>query len=180
MVIIRPATEADLPHLPQIEQQAAQRLISAGMTELFSLFAGYTMSSKDFQDYHRAGHLWAALAANQPVGFIAVSRMDNNIHIDEVDVLPEYGGQGVGRRLIETVCEWARQQNLAHVTLSTQRDVPWNAPYYARMGFEIMPEAEWTEAYRSIRKHEAELGFPLENRVLMKRTLTASRPDSRG
>jgi hypothetical protein len=29
------------------------------------------------------------------------------------------------------------------VTLTTFRDVPWNAPYYQRLGFEVIQPTEW-------------------------------------
>ena len=35
---------------------------------------------------------------------------------------------------------WARASGLAAVTLTTFRDVPWNAPFYRRVGFEVVDD----------------------------------------
>jgi GNAT superfamily N-acetyltransferase len=51
-----------------------------------------------------------------------------------MDVLPEHAGQGLGAALIEAVCSWAHTRGFDAVTLSTFRDVPWNAPFYTRHG----------------------------------------------
>jgi len=43
--------------------------------------------------------------------------------------------QGHGRRLMQAAIDWARQRRLQAVTLTTFRSIPWNAPFYASMGF---------------------------------------------
>lgn len=66
---------------------------------------------------------------------------------------------------------WARQQGLKVMTLTTFTDVPWNAPYYARLGFQVVPENEWTAGQRRIREHEAATGLDAWPRVLMQRQI---------
>lgn len=171
MAVIRPGKAGDLSYLPQIEALAADRLLDIGMGELHALFAGYVTSAEDFRAYMQAGRLWVAEEDARPVGFITVSIIGDHAHIDEVDVLPDYGRRGFGKALIDTVCQWTAAQGLSSVTLSTQANVPWNAPYYAKLGFEIMPPDQWTAPYLALRQHEADLGFPLDDRVLMIRRL---------
>jgi len=36
---------------------------------------------------------------------------------------------------VSSVCEWATSQGYEAVTLTTFRDVPWNSPFYTRLGF---------------------------------------------
>ena len=136
MVMIRLATEADLPHLPEIETQAATLFTSV---DLAGLFAADTLSLDQYRAYQQAGRLWVALEDDRPVGFIAMSFIEDHAHIDEVDVHPDYGRRGVGRALIETVCGWAASHNCTAVTLSTQSNVPWNRPFYEKLGFKVMP-----------------------------------------
>ena len=54
------------------------------------------------------------------------------------------------------MCTWARSHGYGAVTLTTYRDVPWNAPFYERLGFsvldELTPELAW------IRDHEKAIG----------------------
>jgi hypothetical protein len=42
------------------------------------------------------------------------------------------------------------------VTLTTFRDVPWNAPFYRRLGFEVVDELP--SGLAAIRAHEAMAG----------------------
>ncbi len=55
------------------------------------------------------------------------------------------------------------------LTLTTFVDVPWNAPYYARCGFQVLAESEWTPGLRAIRRREAEHGLDRWPRVCMRR-----------
>jgi len=38
--------------------------------------------------------------------------------------------------------EWAETKRLAGLTLTTFAEVPWNAPYYDRLGFLVHDKAE--------------------------------------
>jgi hypothetical protein len=53
--------------------------------------------------------------------------------------------------------------------LTTFEYVPWNAPYYARLGFRILDDAEVTPGLRAIRRREAESGLDRGPRVCMRR-----------
>ena len=171
MAIIRLATHDDLPYLPIIEAEAALRLKDIGMTDLYELFSQFVTSAETFADYAQAERSWVAVEEEKPVGFILVSVVDSHAHIDEVDVLPAFGRRGIGRALIDMTCIWAKEQGLTAITLSTQSNVPWNLPYYQKLGFEVMPSAEWTPAYHRIREVESAAGFPMSERILMKMTL---------
>ncbi|MGG6294647.1 GNAT family N-acetyltransferase [Leptolyngbya sp. AN02str] len=89
----------------------------------------------------------------------------------ELDVLPAHGRQGLGRALVETVCQWAQQQGCQEMTLSTFRDIPWNAPFYAKLGFRLMDDSALTPALREIQQQEADYGLPIDDRVFMSRIL---------
>jgi hypothetical protein len=47
--------------------------------------------------------------------------------------------------------------------------VPWNAPYYARLGFRILDDTAVTPGLRAIRRREAEIGLDRWPRVCMRR-----------
>lgn len=81
--------------------------------------------------------------------------------------------QGLGRQLLDAAGAWARQQDLTMMTLTTFTDVPWNGPYYARLGFEVVPEKEWTAGQRRIREHEAAVGLDAWPRVVMQRRISS-------
>ena len=77
-------------------------------------------------------------------GFTLCSLREPDLYLDQVAVLPEHGRKGLGTTLIETVFEDARRRKMKAVSLSTFRDVPWNGPYYARLGFTEIPRIELT------------------------------------
>lgn len=52
--------------------------------------------------------------------------------------------------------------------LSTFRDAPWNAPYYARLGFSIVDDATLDDMLREIRAHHVALGLDETQRVFMR------------
>jgi Acetyltransferase (GNAT) family/Glyoxalase/Bleomycin resistance protein/Dioxygenase superfamily len=89
-----------------------------------------------------------------------------------MDVLPAHGRRGLGTLLLDKACAWAQAQGHPAVTLSTFRDVPWNAPFYARNGFRALQPSEWTPGMRAIRDNETEHGLRVEARVFMRRELT--------
>jgi hypothetical protein len=55
------------------------------------------------------------------------------------------------------------------VTLTTFRDVPWNMPFYARLGFEIVPPEQVGPALFAIVEGETRRGLDPARRVVMRR-----------
>lgn len=47
--------------------------------------------------------------------------------------------------------------------------MPWNAPYYARLGFRVLTDSELTDGLRKIRAEEAEHGLDRWPRVCLRR-----------
>lgn len=72
------------------------------------------------------------------IGFVAGEITDDCLYIEEVDVLMERQKQGHGRRLMQVAIAWARRERLRAVTLTTFRSIPFNAPFYASMGFVVL------------------------------------------
>ena len=166
---IRLARRRDIHRLPAIERDASRRFLIAGYLELHS---EQTLPLEVLEHRQSIGRLWVALdARDRPVGFAAASIVDGYAHIDELDVSLDHGRKGIGSRLVKAVCRWARRQRLHGVTLSTQREVPWNAPFYQRLGFAILAETELSEGLLQVRVHETAAGLPVDERVIMLRAL---------
>jgi hypothetical protein len=53
------------------------------------------------------------------------------------------------------------------LSLSTFRNLPWNAPFYAKLGFRILDASELTGGFQAIREHEHQAGLPIVDRVIM-------------
>ena len=94
-----------------------------------------------------------------------------------MDVTPEHGRRGIGSALVTTVYAWAKQQGYAIVSLSTFRDVLWNAPFYSKLGFFSVDEAELTTGFQQIRLKELEAGLPISDRVIMYCKLASQQRD---
>lgn len=117
------------------------------------------------------GHdVFVAVAPDgSPVGFAAATPVDAFLHLAELSVHPDHGRKGLGRALIAAVDALARGRGLAGVTLTTFRDVPFNGPFYASLGFTEWPLAEAPDQLR--RRFHAELPpqVAVETRILMLR-----------
>ncbi|MBF8187727.1 GNAT family N-acetyltransferase [Nonomuraea sp. K274] len=103
-----------------------------------------------------------------PAGFALIGWVDGNVHLDQLAVRPERMRQGIGGRLVAAVIDHARAAGAPYVTLTTYRDVPWNAPWYARYGFSALPEPEWGPELRALVEHERELGIEVAPRVVLR------------
>jgi predicted DCC family thiol-disulfide oxidoreductase YuxK/GNAT superfamily N-acetyltransferase len=168
-VQIRPAQAAELPELQRVEREAGTRFRGLG---LLDHLLEHSLSLPELSAHQRAGRLWvAADAQDRPIGFAVASVVDGGAHLEELDVLPEAGCRGIGTRLVQTVCDWAAAQGFTTITLSTFRDVPWNAPFYERLGFRPLQPAELSSALREVRAREEHLGIALDERVMMRRDL---------
>ncbi|CAN5408897.1 GNAT family N-acetyltransferase [soil metagenome] len=163
--VIRLARRDELTKLQAIELAAAQ-LFRATAHIWISDDTG--MAVDDFEHWLINGKLWVAVdATDEPVGFAVAHAVDGNVYLHELDIDPKHGRQGLGARLIDTVAAWAQASGYRAVTLSTFVDVPWNAPYYRRLGFRVLGDDELGPGLREVRTHEAEVG--LTNRVYMLR-----------
>lgn len=161
---IRPTTCDDATALPAIERAAGQRF--RDVPELAWLADGDLISVEDHLSYAARGLSWLALADGCPVGFILAEAHPSSLFIVELSADLDWQGQGIGRRLINRVAERARAMGLASLTLTTFRDVPWNAPFYARLGFEMMTTL--TPELRQKREEEAAHGLAYGSRCAMR------------
>jgi GNAT superfamily N-acetyltransferase len=91
------------------------------------------------------------------------------VHLEEVDVRPDHGRRGLGTKLVLQVCRWAASSGYACVTLTTFRDVPWNMPFYARLGFAVVPPVQLSIALRGAVDNETRRGLDPLRRVVMRR-----------
>jgi predicted DCC family thiol-disulfide oxidoreductase YuxK/GNAT superfamily N-acetyltransferase len=166
---IRPALAAELPELQRVEREAGTRFRGMG---LIDHLLEHSLSLPELSGHQRSGRVWvAADEHNRPVGFAVASVVGGGAHLEELDVLPQAGRRGIGTRLVATVCDWAASQGYSTITLSTFRGVPWNAPFYDRLGFRRLAPAELSPALREVRAREEHLGIALEQRVMMRREL---------
>lgn len=177
MYRFRLADPSEPPLLPAIERAAAQ-LFRAYFDEtgLSEKAIEHTNSVEDFAAAQREGLLWVAVdGKDAPVGFALLRRFGDVLHVHEIDVHPDHVRRGVGRALLERVRDWAQDNHVAAITLTTYRNVPWNAPFYMRLGFRVLDESEWSLALRAIWEKERALGWKTSARVAMRLELAECR-----
>lgn len=107
----------------------------------------------------------------QIVGFGACQACEDALHLWELAVRRERQGQGIGRAIVAACTDLGRRRGLPAVTLSTFRDIAWNAPFYGRLGFIEVPEAAFNRRLALIRQREVDLGLDVANRCAMRLTL---------
>lgn len=166
---IRAAQIEDLTALAEIERAAATLFYD---TPYAFLIDAEPLSLDFVTQQFRAGLVWVAVDdLDTSVGYTIAQEVDGNAYLQQIDVHPSYGRRGIGRELVEVVCVWAKHQNYRRILLSTFRDIEWNAPFYAKLGFQILAEVELTAGFQQIRRKETEAGLPIAQRVIMYREL---------
>ncbi|WP_399931906.1 GNAT family N-acetyltransferase [Streptomyces kanamyceticus] len=175
-MLIRPATAAELPALQDIERAAGEAFRALGMDAVAD---DEPPTVAELERFRRAGRAWvAADEAGAPLAYLLSEPLDEAAtasrceHIEQITVHPRAARRGIGRALIDRLAERALAEGRTALTLTTFTDVPWNAPYYARIGFRPLTEAELTPGLRRIRAHEAGLGLDRWPRLCMRRALT--------
>jgi GNAT superfamily N-acetyltransferase len=167
--MIRAARPDDLPELVDVEIAAGLPFRDLGMDAVADDDPGTVAELATFAGDGRA---WVfADAADRPVAYLLVDVVDGDAHIEQVSVRPEHARRGIGRQLIEIAREWAVAHGLPALSLTTYAEVPWNGPYYARLGFEVVAPAELTDGLRAIRAAEAAKGLDAWPRVVMRQRL---------
>jgi GNAT superfamily N-acetyltransferase len=78
-----------------------------------------------------------ATLGDEIAGFLLARPQDKAVFVRELDVHPDHAGRRLGARLLDAAGDWAARHGAQWLTLTTFAEVPWNAPYYARLGFEI-------------------------------------------
>ena len=116
----------------------------------------------------KEGLLWVAVEeqSKEVVGFALLMRVFGYIHMKELSVHPRHGHRGVGTSLVKTVITWAKEQGIPAMTLTTFSHLPWNAPFYEKLGFRIIPGGELSEQLRELWLQEAK-GLDKSKRVVM-------------
>ncbi|MDN5725316.1 MAG: GNAT family N-acetyltransferase [Propionibacteriales bacterium] len=174
---IRPATDADIAALQDIESAADSLFDDVFGPEPF----GPDSAEDGAARAATKGFLLvvAEKPGGPPIGFAHVlqfpqSCLSGTAHLEQVAVRPEHLRRGHGRALVEASCTAAAERGITRVTLRTYADIEWNRPFYESCGFEVTAAIDATP-YREMERVEAELGLARHGaRVLMARELSTS------
>ena len=86
-------------------------------------------------------------------GFIVAESLEEALYIVEVSVRQSHQKQGIG----------------SAITLTTFKAISWNAPYYERLGFEIIGTADMPKYLQLKLENEAAAGFQRDKRCALRK-----------
>ena len=119
----------------------------------------------------RKGHCLVAEVRTRLVGFLAAEPCGRELHIREMSVLPDHQCQGIGAVLLRAIGVDAQNSGFSALTLTTFTDVPWNGPFYSRLGFEHIADLDSHPRLKAEIEQEVEKGLPRDRRCAMIRFL---------
>jgi GNAT superfamily N-acetyltransferase len=165
-IAIELAREEHLADIPGIELAGATLFAEADLPQEIR---HRVTAATDLRDALNASRIWVAVhQSRQTVGFAMAEVVDRQAYLTELDVLPEFGRQGIGSRLVRAVAEWAKTCDFDSLSLITFRHLPWNAPFYEKLGFFIIDSAEHGPELVGLMEEERQVGINMNNRVAMK------------
>lgn len=166
MIPVRPTRDPDIDRLEAVERSAGS--LFRALPDLAWIADDRTAGPDTHRTAVVQGLSWVAVdAEDQPVGFLIAAVEDGaDLHVLELSVGADHQGRGAGRALMQTARREAEARALSALTLTTFANVPWNAPFYARLGYTALT-AETLPAYlREALAAQAEHG--LTDRVAMR------------
>ena len=161
---LRAATPSEIERVREIERASASRFVGTARAELAH---DEPTDAATLAQRITAGGLLVAEHDRQIVAFVMFREVEGCGYIEQIDVLPSHERRGIGARLIEAVGEVARGRGWPALTLSTFKDVPFNAPYYRRLGFADVEML--TPGMAEIRTEHEVRGLDESMRVFMRR-----------
>ena len=172
-IMVRAAATYDVPEIQAMEVAAGARfreIVDPRVARCADAPPYWTAGLEKACVEQRA---WVAVDGDgRIIGFAVAWVVDGEGHLDELAVTPEHGRRGIGRELVDEVVAWTVAQHLDSITLTTFRDVPWNAPYYEKLGFHVVTPL--TPALQALIDEQATWGLDPELRVVMRRSLTGA------
>jgi ribosomal protein S18 acetylase RimI-like enzyme len=90
-------------------------------------------------EYFEENESWVAVEGEKPIGFYTLQEKDGNAWIDNLWVMPEFIGKGIGKKLFIHAVESARQRG--YKTLQLEAD-PNAFGFYEKMGMQKIGERQ--------------------------------------
>ena len=144
----RPAAASDAAGISECVRAAYSHYIERIGTAPGPMLDDYAQVVRD----HRA---WVIDDGGRVVGVLVLMDKEDGLLLDNVAVLPERQGEGIGRRLIEHAESEVRRLGHRHLDLYTHERMTENIAMYDRIGYEEV-------------ERRTERGFP---RVYMRKRL---------
>lgn len=159
---LRLARPEDAAAMPGIERAAA-----VAFADEPSVDPARTRSQADYARLIRRGHSLVAHVGEAMAGFLVAQPFSRELHIWEMDVAPAFQRRGIGSGLVRAAMIDARNTGFRALTLTTFRDLAWNGPFYARLGFEEVTALDAHPRLAGELANEVDDGLPADRRCAM-------------
>ena len=174
MLNIRPTRDGDVSLLPEIERSSG---------DIFRQWPGLEWIAGDdvqSEEQHRSlvtnGVAFVAeMKGHGIVAFLNGEIAPDALHIWQIAVHREQQGRGIGRHLLAAAQHFATEHGNDALTLTTFRQVPWNEPYYQRLGFMTLDRDEIAPRLKAVLDAEERAGLPAGMRCAMRKLLPCQR-----
>jgi GNAT superfamily N-acetyltransferase len=168
-VAIRPPRRDELAALIAIERDAGAAFAAIGMHEIARDDPG---SVAELEAFRADGRAWVAVdGEDRPIAYLLSAVVDGCAHIEQVSVAPSHARRGIGAALVDHLATVAATEGRPALTLTTFRDVAWNAPYYERLGFTVVAAGDQGPELRALVADEAQRIPGDAPRVAMRRAV---------
>jgi GNAT superfamily N-acetyltransferase len=89
----------------------------------------------DYAGVVAAGDTWVAERGGRLVGVLVLAHLDDHVLVENLAVLPEAQGTGIGSRLLRHAEDEARRRGVRELRLYTHELMTENQAYYPRRGY---------------------------------------------
>ena len=162
---IRLAREEDADFLPDIELAAGA--LFRTIEGLEGVAGMHAIPAAEQRRLIAKGHCLVACSGDRLVGFLSTEPHGRELSIREFSIHPDAQRRGLGSVLLRACAIDAHNSGFRAITLTTFTDVPWNAPFYARHGFETVLDLDAHPRLKADIAQEVDHGLPREQRCAM-------------
>jgi predicted N-acetyltransferase YhbS len=162
--VIRPARPSDVPLCAAIELSAATLFRGTHM----DIPAANGVSNRDDLAFAcDRGLMWVAEWQGDVAGFLFGEMSASGFYLREMSVAAHAQRHGLGRGLMQAGIAAGRALGVPLVSLTTDRTLAWNAPFYARLGFVLVEGADVPADVQARLDGQAAAGFDPRQRCAM-------------
>ncbi|HEV7689874.1 MAG TPA: GNAT family N-acetyltransferase [Hyphomonadaceae bacterium] len=154
---VRPARGNEVGELQNIDIASASLFRGTGLIDFGPLGEpSQPIPEERLRKGFGDGLIWVVVDnLEELVGFALCSDRGEDLYLDQLSVLPRHGRHGLGTRLVRRCLQEAEARSYKRVSLSTFRKVPWNGPFYKKLGFREVPSwrmQDWQNEIRELQK----------------------------
>ena len=162
---LRLAKPDDADKMPAIEAAAGKLFASDPDLAKLDIFGDH-WEPDELRKVIRRGHCLVSHIGEDMAGFLIAEPHKRELHIWEMDVHPRFQRRGIGAGLLRACQIDARNTGFRALTLTTFRDLAWNAPFYEGLGF-VEADPESHPRLAGYLQQEAQDGLPRDRRCAM-------------